>query len=164
MSRAFVKESDGPEVAPRMEPALPPGTPNHVTPWGARALRAELEQLREEARELASATDGLSVARLAQVRADVRYLEGRVATFVETAPPERPDRVGFGTRVRVEGEQGERVVEIVGVDEVDPGAGRISWLSPLARSLLGASVGDEVELRTPAGEQRLEVLSIERAG
>lgn len=164
MSRAFVKESDGPEVAPRMEPALPPGTPNHVTPWGARAIRAELERLRAEARELGAATDGLSAARLAQVRADVRYLEARVATFVETAPPDRPERVGFGTRVRIDGEQGPRVVEIVGVDEVDPASGRISWLSPLARALIGASVGDDVVLRTPAGEQHLEVISIERAG
>jgi len=164
MSRAFVKESDGPDVATRLAPELPPGTPNHVTPWGAAALRRELERLREEARSLSRATDGLSVARLAQVRADVRYLEGRIATFVETPPPDAPERVGFGTRVRLEGDQGERVVEIVGVDEVDPASGRISWLSPLARALIGASVDDEVELRTPSGEQRFVILAVERGG
>lgn len=164
MSRAFVKESDGPEPTLRIAPELPPGTPNHVTPWGAAAIRAELEQLRDEAQTLSQATDGLSVARLAQVRADIRYLESRIATFVETAPPERPERAGFGTRIHLEGEQGERVIEIVGVDEVDPANGRISWLSPLARSLLGASEGDEIELRTPTGVQQFEVLAIERAG
>lgn len=164
MSRAFVKETDGPEVSVRVAPELPAGTPNHVTPWGAAAFRERLSRARAEIRDLAAAADGLSMGRLAELRAEVRYLEGRIASFVETAPPERPDRAGFGTRVRLEGEDGQRVVEVVGVDEVEPERGRISWLSPLAKALLGAAVGDEVTVATPRGELTYEVLAIERAG
>lgn len=164
MSRAFVKESDGPEPSVRVAPELPPGTPNHITPWGAAAIRERLAECQAEARELADRTDGVSLAQLTELRAEIRYLEGRIDTFVETAPPEDPVRAGFGTRVRLEGDDGERVIEIVGVDEVAPEAGRISWLSPLARALLGASEGDEVTVQTPRGELVYEVLSITRGG
>jgi len=52
-------------------------------------------------------------------------------------------------------------VTIVGVDEVDPAAGRVSWISPIAKALLKAREGDSVTLRTPAGEERLEILDVQ---
>jgi transcription elongation factor GreB len=80
------------------------------------------------------------------------------AEIVEPAPA--PGRVAFGTVVQVEGDREARYA-IVGVDEVDVARGRISWLSPIARALVGRKVGDEVTLTTPRGEETLEVVAIE---
>ncbi|HXR59453.1 MAG TPA: GreA/GreB family elongation factor, partial [Burkholderiales bacterium] len=54
----------------------------------------------------------------------------------------------------------EREITIVGVDEVDPARGRVSWVSPVAKALLKSREGDSVALRTPAGEERLEILEV----
>ena len=71
------------------------------------------------------------------------------------------DRVYFGATVTVADESGaERTVSIVGVDELDPARGRVSWISPIATALLKASVGDVVTLRTPRGNEELEILAI----
>ena len=71
------------------------------------------------------------------------------------------DRVFFGATVTTEDEDGnERTVSIVGIDELDPVRGRVSWISPIAKALQGARVGDTVTLRTPSGPQQLEVLAI----
>ena len=66
----------------------------------------------------------------------------------------------FGAHVRVESEEGERRYQIVGVDEADAARGRIAFVSPLARALLGRRVGDVVRVRLPRGEQELEVVAI----
>ena len=71
------------------------------------------------------------------------------------------EQVFFGATVTVLDEEGnERTVSIVGVDELDPVRGRVSWISPIASALLKASVGDVVTLRTPRGTEELEVLDI----
>jgi transcription elongation factor GreB len=71
------------------------------------------------------------------------------------------DRVYFGATVTVADESGgERTVSIVGVDELDPGRGRVSWISPIATALLKAQVGDVVTMRTPRGPEELEIIAI----
>lgn len=161
MSRAFVKETDGPEALLRPEPVLPDGAPNHVTPWGARGFR---ERLDAASAERAALDEGaLADARKAELDAEIRWLERRIATFVETPPVAGPERVGFGVVVALDGERGARTLSIVGVDEVDPANGAVSWLSPLAVALRGAAVGDVVTVRTPGGEEEWEVTGI-RAG
>jgi transcription elongation factor GreB len=71
------------------------------------------------------------------------------------------ERVYFGATVTVADESGgERTVSIVGVDELDPGRGRVSWISPIATALLKASVGDVVTMRTPRGSEELEIIAI----
>ena len=71
------------------------------------------------------------------------------------------ERVYFGATVTVADESGvERIVSIVGVDELDPARGRVSWISPIATALLKASVGDVVTMRTPRGAEELEILAI----
>ena len=138
--------------------ALPPGVQNHIGPSGAAAFR---ERLAEAVRARAALGDsGLDVARRLELDDRIRWLEARIATFVITSPPERPSRVSFGCAVTVAGERGERTFRLVGVDEADS-AERISWWSPLARALTGAAVGDEVVVRTPRGEEVVEVLAIE---
>jgi transcription elongation factor GreB len=89
-------------------------------------------------------------------------LDQRIASAVCIDPESQPkDTVRFGSRVTVSDEEGhEQTYEIVGVDEAEPQAGRINFLSPLARALLGASVGDEVTVRTPAKPKKLEVIAI----
>lgn len=161
MSRAFVKEDDGPaELGPVLGAGLPPGTPNLCTPWSAAALRSALADAKAEREALADALGGLSTARRARVDATVRALEPYVASLQVLTPPQDPARVGFGVRVSLEGDAGTRVVAIVGADETDPGAGRISFFSPLATALHGATVGETRTVRTPRGEEEWEVTAL----
>lgn len=157
MSRAFVKESDGAEVPVFPEPELPAGVPNHVTPGGAAAFRERLEQVR--ARREGLGQGGVDAALRTGLTAELRWLERRIASFVETTAPASPEVVGFGTIVTIDGPR-PREVRIVGVDEVDAGAGAVSWRSPLALALHGARVGDVVEVVTPSGPEEWEVLEI----
>jgi transcription elongation factor GreB len=159
VSRAFVKEGDGPEVLARPEPVLPEGARNHITPAGAAAFHRRLAEAQAERGALGES--GLDVSRKAELDAEIRWLERRIATFVVTEPPPHPVRVGFGTVMTLENDGGRRVVRIVGVDEADPASGAISWISPLARVLHGAEVGDQVTVDTPGGTEDWEVVAIE---
>jgi transcription elongation factor GreB len=160
MSKAFTKESDfEPEAeADETDLLLPEGAKNYVTPAGLESLRAELSRIELE-RESGPARE-----RLRELVRRARYLQKRI----ETAEPVEPvaggsETVVFGSRVRVKDEEGRvRAYQIVGVDETDPKAGKVSWLSPVAQALLGARVGDAVTLRTPGGEEELEVVGILR--
>jgi transcription elongation factor GreB len=77
-------------------------------------------------------------------------------------PTESIDTVRFGATVTVESESaGVQRYRIVGVDEADPALGRIAFISPLARALLGRSAGDSVRLRAPRGEEELEILAVD---
>lgn len=111
MSRAFVRESDDtPErPLPRSSP-LPPGTPNYITPAGAKRRPA---------------TD----------------------TIIVPPPTEPTDQVRFGATVTIRDQDGEATYRIVGVDETDAGENHISWISPLAKALLNARVGEKVRFR-----------------
>jgi len=99
--------------------------------------------------------------RLREIDRRVRFLIKRLerAEVVRSAGRET-DQVFFGATVRVKSASGEKTVTIVGVDEVDPANGRVSWISPIAKALLKAREGDTVTLRTPAGEERLEILEV----
>jgi len=162
MSRAFVNEErveERPEARARGG-GLPPGTPNLVTPWSAERHRSELAALHTERDALAGASSGVDIARLADVEAEIRELEAYIPSLQVIEPPASPVRVAFGTRVRIEGPGMKRTVDVVGVDEADPAQGRVSFLAPLARALLGAAVGDTVTARTPAGEEEWEITAI----
>jgi transcription elongation factor GreB len=160
MSRAFVKESDGPELVDRPEPALPPGAKNHVTPEGAARFRDRLAAAQAERDGLGAS--GLDESRRQELDREIRWLERRLATFVVTEAPADPQRVGFGVRVTVTRGAETRRIRIVGVDEVDPAAGDVSWLSPLARALHGLEPGDAATVDAPGGSEEWEVSSIER--
>jgi transcription elongation factor GreB len=179
MSKAFVKddapEPDSPETP---DPApLPPGGKNYITPAGFARLQAEKKQLLEVERPevvktvawAASLGDRSENAdyiygkrRLREIDRRVRFLIKRLesAEIVHSSGRDT-DQVFFGARVRVKGPSGELTVCIVGVDEVDAAKGFVSWVSPIARALLKAREGDEVRLRTPAGEEKLEILEVD---
>ena len=147
MSKAFTKDDgpDAPEIA-RHRPPLPAGT-NYVTAAGLRALRDELARL-----------DATPTARGAAWRAE---LEGRIATAVVAAPPRDRDEVRFGARVGIKNADGvTRALTIVGVDEADASVGRIAFVAPVARALLGRRLGDVVSIRVPSGEDDVEIVSV----
>jgi transcription elongation factor GreB len=100
--------------------------------------------------------------RLREIDRRVRFLIKRLeaAEVVDSAGRDT-DRVFFGATVAVRSRTGgARTVTIVGIDEVDPARGRVSWISPIAKALLKAREGDVVTLRSPAGAEELEVLEI----
>ena len=165
MSKAFTKDdaSEEPLVVPTRRP-LPAGAPNYVTPRGLESLRAELHRLHDERPAVGTASSEPERAHTrAAANARVRELEERITSAVVVDPSAQPrDEVRFGACVTVRGESGrDRRYEIVGVDEADAAKGRVGFAAPLARALLGKRVGDAVTLRTPRGEEELEVVAIE---
>jgi len=160
-------------------PGLPPGTPFYMTPAGAEALRAELRRLWDEERpkvvEVVAWAAGLGdrsenadyqygKRRLRQIDGRVRFLRKRLerVQVVDPAAQAKRDQVFFGATVTYArtSDDAEVTIMIVGVDEADADAGRISWVAPVARALLGARVGDIRRLRTPAGPEEIEVVDI----
>jgi transcription elongation GreA/GreB family factor len=153
MSRAFVKEDSGAEALPER-----PVSPNRnlVTRRGLALIEAEIERLREELANASGQGDRDAVARASR---DLRYWTARRASAEPVDPPAAGDTVTVGMAVRLVDEDGEeRTWRIVGEDEADPRAGRIAWSAPVARALLGKSVGEEVTL--PTGT--MEVVAIDR--
>jgi transcription elongation factor GreB len=154
VSRAFVDESASESResdAPELKIPLPPGAKNYVTPQGARQLRAELEGLQ-----------ALAAPRLREVDRRIEYLS-RMRAIMEVVAPSTadPDRVVFGTTVTVREAGGtEKTYRIVGVDESDPSRGWVSWISPLARALVGKRRGEAALVKLPAGEERVTVTAI----
>lgn len=168
MSKAFTKESDeGPfdEVIPEPKDLLPEGLKNYVTPEGAEALRGELRYLEEKVRpEVARAKRQVEArSRLEAIDRRAHFLRKRIANMVVVDPENQErDSVRFGARVGVADEEGnERVYQIVGVDESEPTRGKIGWISPIAKALISARVGDVVTLELPDGDVELEILSIQ---
>ena len=176
MSKAFVREDA--DSDDELESAAPrsPGGKNYITPEGFARLQAEKKQLLEFERPevvktvawAASLGDRSENAdylygkkRLREIDRRVRFLIKRLeaAQIVHSAGRDT-DQIYFGAQVRVKGAAGERTVRIVGVDEVDPKRGDVSWISPIARALIKAREGDTVVLRTPAGEEKLEILEV----
>src|SRR5579885_3167522 len=177
MSKAFTKEGDGgdEDEAESGSVALPKGSKNYITPAGAERLKGELHALLHKERpDLVkvvqwAASNGdrsengdyiYGKRRLREIDRRIRFLTKRLeaAEIVDPAS-QKTDRVRFGARVRVSDEDGrERVYRIVGIDETNPAKGEVSWISPIAKALLNARVGDSVMLRTPKGEEELEIL------
>lgn len=165
MSKAFTREDDSEELPPppkRSNP-LPPGAKNYITVDGAQRLRQELEQCRQRRAHTAARSDFADAkAELQKIDQHIAALQAVLDCAVVTSPPEKPwDEGRFGATVKVRDSAGEETVyRIVGVDETDIDRDWVSWLSPIARALLNARVGQRVRFRVPAGERELEVVSI----
>jgi transcription elongation factor GreB len=162
VSKAFTKDdaADAPVLVPARAP-LPAGLTNYVTPRGLGLLQAELGRRQaERARLEASAVPG--EPRSAALVARLAELEARLGSAVVVDPTAQPhDQVRFGAQVTVRTAAGERrVYQLVGVDEADGAHGLVAFVAPIARALLGARVGDVATLRTPRGEEELEVVAI----
>ncbi len=143
MSRAFTKEPDGSEVFEDLPDRPVDGERNFVTASGYEYIEAEIGRLRLS---LAEAQAKGARADIAGISRDLRYWAARRASAEIVAIPADVSEVRFGHTVTIRRKQGrEQTYQIVGVDEADPGEGRISYISPLAEALIGGRVGEEVE-------------------
>jgi transcription elongation GreA/GreB family factor len=148
MSVAFTKETDHEAAAADLPDRPISSHPNLVTPEGLAALEAALAEARA-AYTAAQAHGDIEADRTAMARAtrDLRYYSARRASARLVEPPESTGTVQFGAAVTFEREDGRRqTYRIVGEDEADPAAGKVSYVSPLARALFGKSVGDVAEV------------------
>lgn len=162
MSRAFVKEPEGDAILPEIPERAHSPHENFVTPSGLRRLQAHAEGLRARRKALAGGPSGETRRERLILDRDLRYIEERIRRAVVIDPAGQPkDEVRFGATVEVETPDGRRLTfEIVGEDEADPAQGRISWVSPLARALDEARIGDAVAWKRPGGEVALTVVAI----
>jgi transcription elongation factor GreB len=165
VSKAFTRESDEGADAPVLRRSvLPPGVKNLITPKGVQQLRAEFERLRQEERPrlAAAATDDETKRQLQVLDQRLQHLHETMHTAVVTGPPAAlDDVVHFGASVVVRDRSGEQTsYRIVGVDETDLDQNWVSWLSPIAKALLNARVGQRVRFKFPAGEAELEILKV----
>ena len=179
MNKAFTKESDGNDDEDDVAlPALPQGTRNYMTPQGYARLRAEFMELLDVERpkivEVVSwaAKNGdrsengdylYGKKRLREIDRRLRFLTKRldIAEVADPALHHGSDQIFFGATVTYANEAGEeRTITIKGIDESDSLAGEVSWVSPIARTLLKAREGDELQLVTPKGVERIEVLDV----
>jgi transcription elongation factor GreB len=181
VNKAFVRETehDEDDEDPVGVPALPPGTKNYMTPAGHAALRAEFERLvKVERPQLTqvvawAASNGdrsengdylYGKKKLREMDRRIRYLTKRLdnAVVVDPAHQANLEQVFFGATVTVAylDTEDEETYRIVGIDEATPAEGAISWISPLARSLMKAREGDVVRLQSPAGLRQIEIIEI----
>ncbi|WP_042299965.1 transcription elongation factor GreB [Paraburkholderia kururiensis] len=180
MNKAFVKESseDSDDDLDIAQAEIPAGAKNYITPAGYERMRGELLHLIDEERpdvvKLVSwaASNGdrsengdyiYGKRRLREIDRRIRFLTKRLdlAEVVDASRQENLDQVFFGATVDYATQDGEEhTVTIVGIDEVDLDRGHVSWISPVARALLKARIGDQVTLHTPAGPEPIDVLDV----
>ena len=183
MNKAFTREPDGDadddgDDTDAGAPVLPQGARNYITPAGYKRLREELLGLLDDERpkvvEVVSwaAKNGdrsengdylYGKKRLREIDRRIRFLTKRldIAEVVDPSLHHGGEQVFFGATVRyVNHRDEERTVTIRGVDEADSSRGEVSWVSPIARALLKSRVGDEVQLATPGGVERIEVIEV----
>ena len=182
MSKAFITENDDADEDSAEDQdsthTLPQGVKNYMTPQGFAVLQAELRHLLKEERpkvvEIVSWAAGngdrsengdylYGKKRLREIDKRLRFLTKRLdnAEVVDPKKQQGLDRVFFGATVTyADAADKEHTVTIVGVDEADVAAGKISWLSPVAKALMKARVGDEVTLRLQDRVEKIEVIGI----
>jgi len=178
MSTANNHESTGDDDDDLGLPALPQGARNYMTPDGYARLRAELFTLIDDERPKVveivhwAASNGdrsengdyiYGKKRLREIDRRIRFLTKRleIAEVVDPAVHHGGDQVFFGATVTYVDEKGtQRTVTIMGVDEADSLQGQVSWVSPIARTLVKSRVGDELKLITPSGVVPIEVLQV----
>ena len=179
MSKAFTRESENADDDEPQLPALPAGGKNYITPQGYARLRAELLDLidveRPKVVEIVhwAASNGdrsengdyiYGKKRLREIDRRIRFLTKRleIAEITEPNLHHGSDQIFFGATVTYVDESGrERTITILGIDEADSAQAQVSWVSPIARTLLKTRVGDVVKLVTPAGVEEIEVLRVQ---
>jgi len=181
MNKAFTRETDADDEDDDGTPGLPPlpaGGKNYITPAGYQRLHDELLALIDDERprivEIVSwaAKNGdrsengdylYGKKRLREIDRRIRFLTKRldIAEVVDPSLHHGHDQVFFGATVTYANTKGdERTITIKGIDESDSSRGEVSWIAPIARALLKARVGDEVQLMTPGGLERIEVVEV----
>lgn len=178
MSKAFTKESDDADDDELQLPSLPAGGKNYITPQGYAVLRAELFDLIDNERPKIvdvvhwAASNGdrsengdylYGKKRLREIDRRIRFLTKRLEIAEVTDPTVHygNGQIFFGATVTyVDDKDQERTVRIIGIDEADSSKGEVSWISPIARTLMKARVGDELKLVMPDRVGDIEVLAV----
>ena len=179
MNKAFVRESEEADDEEPSAPAIAPGTKNYLTPAGYQRIHAELMDLIDNERPKIvdivhwAASNGdrsengdyiYGKKRLREIDRRIRFLSKRleIAEIVEPSVHHGSDQIFFGATVTyVDDADVERTVTILGIDEVDSSQQQVSWVSPIARTLLKARTGDTLRLVTPAGVSEIEVVDVQ---
>jgi transcription elongation factor GreB len=176
MNKAFTKETDDDDDDDQPEIPLVVDK-NYVTPFGDAQLKNEFNALLKERLKVVeivrwAAGNGdrsengdyiYNKKRLREIDRRTRYLKKRIesAKIVDPALQKNLSKVFFGATVTYKENNIQSKVKIVGIDEADLQEGKISYISPVARALLKAEVGDVVKLKTPEGVKKLEITGIE---
>jgi transcription elongation factor GreB len=180
MNKAFLKEGDADEDddGAGASPPIPEGAKNYITSQGYLRMKEELLALIDVERPEVvrvvhwAASNGdrsengdylYGKKRLREIDRRIRFLTKRLdlAAVVDPSAQHGNSQIFFGATVRYQTQDGEEaVLTIVGIDEIDPLNGKISWISPVARALIKASEGDTVTLHTPGGVETLEILEV----
>jgi transcription elongation factor GreB len=187
MSKAFVNEdannpdddelvgADGEDESG--EKAVPAGSKNYITVKGLTRLKDELHELLANERPKVvevvawAASNGdrsenadyqYGKRRLREIDRRIRFLQSRIDKAEVVDPTlQKSDKVLFGATVTVRDEDGnERIYKIVGIDETDAKQGKVSWISPIGKALLQSAADDVIVLKTPKGEEELEIVQI----
>jgi transcription elongation factor GreB len=169
MSRAFTKEDDSleaPIIPPRA--SLPSGATNYVTPIGLEQLRSELEELENERTKVEANKEDASerTRQITIIKGKISALRQRIASAKLIDPKEQPnDEVRFGATVTLKTITGDkpnmkRTFTIVGVDEASVKDGKIGFVAPIVRAVIGSKVGDQVKLPMGRKPEVVEVISI----
>ena len=179
MNKAFTKESDEADEDEPPLPALPSGGKNYITLAGYARLRSELLNLIDNERPKVveavhwAASNGdrsengdyiYGKKRLREIDRRLRFLTKRleIAEVIDPSVHHGSDQIFFGASVTYVVDTGAaRTLTILGIDEADSSHGQVSWVSPIARTLLQARVGDELQLLTPLGRVEIEVIGVD---
>ncbi len=160
MSRAFVKEPEDDQAESNLPERPQSVHPNYMTQTGLDKIQSTVNALRQE-RSLLKKEDDLSAkTRVKVIEAELRYLEKRTQCAIPVDISKQISKeIRFGVTVKLidENDQ-EYIFSIVGEDEAEPNQGRISWVSPLARELVGKKTDDGVMWERPAGNLEMEIL------
>lgn len=164
MSRGFVKEDDQEEIPMVPQRAyLPDGVPNFVTPTGMEQLLAEKQDLISEKDNPVSANENEKRIALNYINAKLQLLNNRISDARVINLKEQPKneiRFGASVTLRQEGSDDIQTYQIVGVDEADISKGKISFISPVSKSLINKKIGDKVALKRAKEEIVYEILKI----
>lgn len=163
MSRGFVKEDDLEHAGTDLPERPISAHPNYVTPDGLKLLEDEASKLNKTRSALMlRKEDAIAKQELAMADRDLRYVSAKLKSAIVVDPTEQAtDVILFGAIVGVEDEDGEAYqFKIVGEDEADINNNKVSWVSPLAKALIGNKIGDSVIWKRPAGNTELEITEI----
>ena len=162
MSRAFIKENDLEHAGIDIPEKAISAEINYVTPNGLKLLQQESTQLESDRAQLIGDDSPSSKQKKMRIEREIRYYFSRIDSAIVIYPHQQPtDTVLFSARVNVEDTTNKSLVfEIVGEDEADISLGKISYLSPLAKALIGAKLNDEVKWEKPSGDEYLIISRI----
>jgi len=163
MSRGFVKEDDLEHAGTDLPERPVSAHPNYVTPAGLAQLESQAQALAQERLTLSKRKDDPTAnQRFGVIERDLRYISARLESAILVDPAQQDQHtVLFGAHVKVEDETGEvSGFIIVGEDEANIAEHKVSYISPIARALIGRKVGDSVIWQRPAGNLQIDIIEI----